>query len=585
MGDLTWREFDELTFADAVRLDRPVLLFLYASWCRFSARMERDVLEHAEVSALLADRFVLVRVDKDRRPEINDRYNMGGWPSVCLLTPDGELISGGTSFEPAELAALLRRVDRLWTEERDMVSERLAELHASDQADAVAAAPVTGELNAAIVLKVQRAVLDEFDAVYGGFGEGQKFPHSESLDFALLRFVQTGDEALAQVAHLSLERMATSSLHDAVDGGFFRYSTTRDWRKPHTEKLLETNVGLLRNYLEAYQVFDVPQFRQVAERIIHYLMTHLRHKEHAGFFGSQDSADDYYAMDAVGRAAAPAPAVDQTIYVNWNAAAVSALFKASAVFGDPACQEVAEATLEFLLEECYDPGRGMYHYHDGSGRHILGLLTDQAYTARALLHAAQFTCDRRYLDVAEDLLQILVAKQTAARGGFYDIRDEQRAVGGLRRRNQSILENGMIAEVFLRAHYMTARPEYLETATRTLQLFAEDYHMYGYFTSGYARAVDLLLDPPVHTIVVGARADAATLALAGAASALYLPSKLVQVIDPEHDDDLLQRFELPAKPAPVAYVTRRGVHVAHETDPKALAAAMRRIEESSDDGG
>lgn len=581
MGELNWRDFDESTFQEAERLDRPVLLLLQASWCRFSRRMESEVLSDPELEPILRDGFVLVRVDKDRRPEVNDRYNMGGWPSLCVLTPGGDLITGGTSFTAAELRDLLQRVGRLWAEQRDMIAERLDELHAVERADA-SAARHEGELGPAIVEKVQRAILEDFDDVYGGFGQGQKFPHSESIDFTLLRFVQTREEALKAVALLTLRQMADSPLHDPVEGGFFRYSTTRDWRSPHTEKLLETNVGLLRNYLEAYQVFDLAEFRQVAEGIIEYLRGHLRHPEHAAFAGSQDSADDYYALDAARRAEATPPEVDLTLYTNWNAAAASALFKASAVLGDASCREEAEAVLTFLLEECYDPGRGMYHYHDGSGRHILGLLTDQAYTARALLHAAQFTGERRYLDVAEDLLQILVAKQTAAQGGFYDIRAERHAVGGLRRRNQSILENGMIAEVFLRAHHLTARPEYLDTAVRTLQLFAEDYHLYGYFTAGYARAVELYLHPPVHTIVVGSRTDPATLALAGAASALYLPSKLVQVIDPEQDDDLLQRFELPAEPRPVAYVTRRGAHVAREVDPAALDAEMRRIE--SEDG-
>ena len=568
-----WREWGEDTYDEAARLERPVFLCLVASWCRFSKRIERGVLSDPAVASLLNDRFVPIKVDKDRRPEVNDRYNMGGWPSLCVLTSDGELITGGTSFSVDELKDLLERVARYYAERRDVIATAVQEMLRREEEEDRSRAMRNGELTNDIVEKVEGAILDSFDESFGGFGDGQKFPHWESIDFAMLRYVETRDERLGLVVDKTLTSMAESPMHDVEQGGFFRYSTNRDWRAPHTEKLLETNVGLLRNYLEAYQTFERPSFRRVAEKIVHFMREQLRHAEVPAFGGSRDSNDDYYARPLAERAGMEKPLADWTIYVNWNAAAVSALYKAAAVLGDPSCAEMAEETLSFLLEECYDRGRGFYHYHDG-GRHILGLLTDQAYASRALLHAAQFTGDRRYLDVAEDVLQILVSKQKGSHGGFYDIRVGQEAIGGLRRRNQSILENGLIAEVFLRAHYLTQKAEYLETAERTLRLFAEDYHMYGYFTAGYARAVDLYLYPPVHAVIVGDRDDAMTLAMTKAATEIYIPSKLVQVIDPAQDEDLLEAFELPRGKATTAYVNLRTAHVASVSDAAALARVM-----------
>ncbi len=573
MSPVEWREWGEEAFSEAAGLGRPVFLFLVASWCRYSKRAEAGMLADPEMAALLNQRFVPVKVDKDRRPEVNDRYNMGGWPSLCVLTAEGELITGGTTFTAEELKDLLERVARYYSQKRDVIAKAVQETLRREEDENRARSARSGDLSDAIVLKVQAAILADFDEVHGGFGRGQKFPHSEAIDFALLRYVETRDERLGHVVEKTLRQMAESPLHDAEDGGFFRYSSTRDWRSPNTEKLLESNVGLLRNYLEAYQTFGHEEFRLAAERIVGFLREHLRHRERPAFGGSQDSDDAYYALPAAARREREGPAVDWTIYVNWNAAAASAFLKASAVLDDPDCAQMAEATINFLIEECYDRGRGMYHYHDG-GRHIRGLLTDQAYMARALLHAAQFTGDRKYLDVAEDLLQILSAKQGGSHGGFYDIRVEKDAVGGLRRRNQSILENGLIAEIFLRTHYLTQKPEYLETARRTLKVFAEDYHLYGYFTAGYARAVDLFLHPPIHAIIVGPRDAEATRALVRAAARVYVPSKLVQVIDPELDDDLLARFELPPTPTPQAYVNVRGAHLARVHDPDELTRAM-----------
>ena len=62
-----------------------------------------------------------------------------------------------------------------------------------------------------------------------------------------------------------------------------------------------------------------------------------------------------------------------------------------------------------------------------------------------------------------------------------------------------------------------------------------------------------------------------------AAAKIYLPSKLLQVIDPVEDADLLDRFQLEKDSSgAVAYVMVRKAHVARTTDPMALAAAMEK---------
>jgi uncharacterized protein YyaL (SSP411 family) len=574
---LPWRSWDDETFAEAKRLGRPLCVVVTAAWCRHSRALVELLENDPALRGRLADDYVAVAVDKDKRPDVDARLGQGGWPTLAIVDATGELLAGGVGLDRNRIEQLLERVARIVRERGDELASRVTtRLAAEDEADR-AKARRRGELTEELVLRVQGAIVDEFDPEYGGFGGGQKFPHNEAIDFALLRYVVTRAPQLREVALTTLSRIAESPMHDVVDGGFFRYSKTRDWRTPNTEKLLETNVGLLRNYLEAYQTFELPEFKRVAEEILGYLEQHLRHPTLPAFGGSQDSDDAYYGRSAGERAHHEPPRVDWTIYVNWNAAAVSALLKAASVLGKPRYRDLATETLEFLLEECYDRGRGMYHYHDGIGRHLQGLLTDQVWTARALLHAAQYTAEPRYLEIAEDLLGVLLQKQSAEHGGFYDVRQDAEAGARHRRRNQSILENGLIAELFVRAHDLLQKPDYLDVARRTLELFAEDYHLYGYYTAGYARAVDLYLNPPVHAVIVGSRRDAATLALAEAAAKLYLPSKLVQVVDPDEDAELLARFQLPRDGnAAIAYVAVRGVHMARETDADALVAAMRR---------
>ena len=107
MPKLTWRDWDESTFQEARELDRPVLLYLTASWCRFCKSVEEEVFEDEEVVRLVERLYVPVHVDKDRRPDVDQRHNLGGWPTVAFLTPDGDLITGGLLFDVEAVTELL----------------------------------------------------------------------------------------------------------------------------------------------------------------------------------------------------------------------------------------------------------------------------------------------------------------------------------------------------------------------------------------------------------------------------------------------------------------------------------------------
>ena len=48
-----------------------------------------------------------MRVDKDRRPDVNERYYAGGWPTVAVLTPSGTAIEATTYVDPSSLLELL----------------------------------------------------------------------------------------------------------------------------------------------------------------------------------------------------------------------------------------------------------------------------------------------------------------------------------------------------------------------------------------------------------------------------------------------------------------------------------------------
>jgi uncharacterized protein YyaL (SSP411 family) len=305
MSAIEWQPFEQQVFEEARAKDRPVLLFITASWCRWCREMETLTFGDEQVVETIHNLFIPVKVDKDRRPDIDERFNMGGWPSAVFLTPDSEVITGGTYFEAESFRELLKRVATYYREEKDQIAAAVERLAEQDQEKQRSRDAKRGKLSETVITNVIASIIESCDETHGGFGMGQKFPHPEAIDFAILEYGKTQDPKLKQVIEVTLDAIVQGGLHDPEEGGFYRYCGTRDWREPNTEKLLETNAGLLRNFLEAWQLLGKQSYRDAAEGIVRYMLGTLRDPETGAFFGSQDADDNYYALAAAGAPLSP----------------------------------------------------------------------------------------------------------------------------------------------------------------------------------------------------------------------------------------------------------------------------------------
>lgn len=559
---VNWQDWSDDVLRVAAAERRPVLLSIVASWCRFCREMDTTTFADAAVQAAIAEHAIAVRVDKDLRPDVDGRYGQGGWPTTVLLSPEGEILSGGTFFESDELVALLGDAARRMHTEGPAFHPEL-----------VPPRKPTGRLDDSILPAVEQSLLAQFDARHGGFGTGQKFPHPEAIDFAILRQAEHKSAHLREVIEKTLSHMAEGGLHDTEQGGFFRFCAGRDWSRPHTEKLLETNAGLARNYLEAGQLMQRRDFLELGEQTIDATVALFLDDSTGLFHASLDADDDYYAQDADGRQTRRAPPRDGRFLADANARAVSALLKAGAVLGRSDLTDTACSVAVALVEKLWRPGHGMYHYDAGNGRQLPGLLRDQAETARALLHVLQYTDDRRFEEPLEQLLDLIATQHLTEAGEFVNA-DE---VGGCRtprRRDAAILDNALAAEVMLRGAIFTGRANLALLARRALELYCEDFRRYGYSMAAYGRSAELALHPPLHIVVVGKRDDEVAQALFRAASRSYLPSRVVQRLDPDTDAELIDRLELPERDEAVAYVCLAHDCAAEHRDPDTLWAAL-----------
>ncbi len=570
---IRWRHYEPATIASAARDDRPVLMVITAPWCQFCRELMATSFADPDVARIVEASFVPIHVDAERRPDVNQRFGTGAWPTIAWLTPDGELIAQDNFLDAAALRSRLERVRDAWQADGQDIRRRIGELWARS---AEGGGPERGKLRREMVDDITAAIYDKLDHRHGGFGDGIKFPHPEAIDFALVQVQKRDDERMRQVVTLTLDRMMESPLHDVVDGGFFRFSRTPDWHSPNYEKLLDQNALVLRAYLEAHQVFGNEAYRRTAEGVARWMLDVMRDPHSGAFAGSQDGESDYFVGDAAERARREPPSLDRTVYCHANALAISNLLKASAVLERPEWREHAMTALRFLLDNLYD-GRDVHHYWDGT-YHLPGMLSDQAYLVRALIDASQQTGDSDLLLPAEAIAERTIAQNKAPDGGFYDILHDPRSRGSMRRRNRSILDNAAMAEALMRLSYLSRRPEFYAEATAALEAFASNYREFGYYVAGYGRAVDLFFYEPLFVTIVGPREAPASVELRRTALSTYVPSRVVQTLDPEHDPVLLGRSGLVASDVPVAHLTVGNKPQGTAHTPEELLQAIDSIE-------
>jgi len=567
--EIAWRPWGDAAFAEAQSSGKPILLSLSAVWCHWCHVMDETTYSNSDVIATINGGFVPVRVDNDRRPDINRRYNMGGWPSTGFLTASGEVITGATYVPPHAMLDALARVTEFYAAHKTEMGDpgsgaRQADPARADRARAVSlptAHSAEEPIEPGAVDWVLTRVIEAFDPLQGGFGTEPKFPQTDALDLLLLRAGSCRDERVDTVLQTTLARMASGDIYDRVEDGFFRYATHRDWSEPHYEKMLEDNARLLRVYADAFDVYADDALAQTARGIARYMLHTLWQPGVQAFSGSQDADEAYYRKDAAGRHELETPFVDTTVYADWNALAAGALLHAAQLLGQPELAGPALAALETLWERGH--GRhGMVHYlvTTEPGRDavspgpVAGLLGDQALTAAAMLDAYEYTGEHSYLARAE-LLADWVGKQLgAADGGFLDRLPTDDSQGLLAQAVADPSHAAAMADDLLRLATYTNDGRYRERAALALAALGDLYRELGLMAAPFAAAALRHDGPHLHVVIVGPPEAAQTRALHEAALSVRVPFRTVQVLDPAADVEHLIREGFAADGPPLAYV-------------------------------
>ena len=499
--EIAWMPWDAQTFARAAAQDRPILLSISAVWCHWCHVMDETTYSDPGVIETINRRFVPVRVDNDRRPDINARYNMGGWPTTAFLTPDGRTLTGATYLPPAQMHRALEEIARFYDEQKN----EIAELPVMSRSHDALREPVgSDDIGDAPITRLLENLESNFDEEFGGFGTTPKFPQPEVLEFLLSEWRLSGNQRYYAMVSKTMRGMSRGGMYDHVEGGFFRYSTTRDWSVPHFEKMAEEHAGLLR-VLATLAIFaPTDDFHATLVSATNYVRNVLLDPLTGFFGGSQDADEAYFALPLDERRRLVAPFVDRTSYTNWTCALAGAFFHVARALDDDALLAQAITTLDNVASRLIDSGGLLYHVLvPGGAPEVRGLLVDHVAYVRALLDAHEASGEERFLERARALAQTTIEAFEAPGGGFYDRVAGRESFGNLAIADRPIVENGLFADALLRLDALTAQSAQRDRVKQTLALYAATAANAGSFAASYARALRRYLSPEVVLRIVG----------------------------------------------------------------------------------
>ncbi len=323
-----WYPWGEEAFDRARRENKLIFLSVGYAACHWCHVMERESFVDPEIAALMNDRFVCVKVDREERPDVDQIYMLavqlvtgnGGWPMSVFLTPESKPFWGGTYFPARDgdrgnatgFLSVLNQIDQAWKTQADAVraqaesvtlaikQQRIATDPDAAQNSYEAEGPTTTDIR-----RVANALVDEFDQEYGGFGETigklnqPKFPEPSKLVFLLDRAQRTSlpvedREQSLQMLTKTLDGMISGAMFDHLGGGFHRYSVDRRWQIPHFEKMLYDNGQLASVFAEAYKLTRREEYRIVCERTCDFVIRELlapavRDEPGRAFYSSLDA--------------------------------------------------------------------------------------------------------------------------------------------------------------------------------------------------------------------------------------------------------------------------------------------------------
>jgi uncharacterized protein YyaL (SSP411 family) len=229
------------------------------------------------------------------------------------------------------------------------------------------------------------------------------------------------------------------------------------------------------------------------------------------------------------------PFRDEKIIAAWNGLTLSGLAEAIKVSNNPACVAAVKHTIEFIFSKMFRDGFLLHTYKDGQAK-LLGYLDDYAFVAMGLLDVYEAIFDRSALERSIQLTDIMLREFWDEKDGafFYTGKSHEPLIS----RTKPVFDgsipsgNAMATQLLLRLFHITANDDYPKRAEKVLRSYYDAMESQPFGFAHMICALDFYLNKPKEVVLVGKNGDPQTAALVREIHKLYLPNKVLQLVDP-----------------------------------------------------
>lgn len=301
---VNWETWGEEPLKRAKDQHKPLYIFVRSNFSALSSRMEMDSFDDDEVVKLLNEDFVPIKVDREEFPPLEEiafitcqvMNGAGGFPLNIFATPDlkpffasGYMPSKGTPAAPGMIDCL-PRIKWLWLTENESVVKASDEIMNGIKR----VSHVEGEsvsLDDAVRLAA-KAMGEESDRNFGGFGDGAKAPYVPKLLF-LEEYTRVFDESdHDKFITLTLDAMSQKAIRDHLGGGFFSLSRNADWSDPVLEKTLVSQAMMALVFAEGFDRYGKVPYWRAADEALAFMSMDLYDPSRGFLSGLTAESDD-----------------------------------------------------------------------------------------------------------------------------------------------------------------------------------------------------------------------------------------------------------------------------------------------------
>jgi uncharacterized protein YyaL (SSP411 family) len=254
------------------------------------------------------------------------------------------------------------------------------------------------------------------------------------------------------------------------------------------------------------------------------------------------------------------PGLDDKILSGWNGLMLRALARAGAVFEEKRYLDAAGRAADFLLESLVIDGRLRATYGKGEAR-LTAYATDYAFVIDGLLELYEATGAFRRAEQALALMETALRHYWDGAGGFFFTADDAET---LLVRSKTVQDgatpsaSSTMLGALVKLGVLFDRTDYREKAELLLRVFGADAAHRPFQSERLLAWADGVVNGLLEIVVVGPPQAAETRELLRRMHALYLPGKIVAMVDPDGRPPQTALFEgrgmVDGKPA--AYVCR-----------------------------